>query len=462
MSDSYQVVNPATLELIDEPGFSATVDVDSAVQNAAGFLDSSWSSDAVARSRALRCWAAEIRKHDAELAAALVAQAGKTAREARSEVASCAERLDYYAGMTRYVGGRAGTLSDGSEAHLLRQPIGVAAIIVPYNAPATLLIRDLAPALAAGVTAVVKPAPQTSPITLRLVELGHAAGMPRDAVSVVVGDHAVGEHLVAHPLVRVVAFTGSTEVGRKIGRLAADGFKRTLLELGGKGVSIVFPDADLSSALSTSFAASVSSAGQMCTACTRILVHVSRIDEAVKHLKAQAQQVVVGDPRKDATQVGPLISHAHLAKVARYLEIASADGEVVCGGERIMPEGLPGHFVTPAIVTGLPTTSPVVQEDIFGPVLTVEAYHDEDEAIDLANATPYGLTAAVWTASLDTAVRAGRKIQAGTVWVNGYNKNSSEIPSGGVKSSGLGRTRGIESIEEFTVLKNIHFSVQER
>ena len=459
MSSSHQVINPATLELVDEVRFNAQTDVDAAVQRAARFFETSWSSDAVARSTALRFWSAAIRKHDEELTEALVAQTGKISKEARREVASCAATLEYYAGMARYVGGRAGTLSDGSEAHLVREPVGVAALIVPYNWPAALLIRDLAPALAAGATAVVKPAPQTSPVTMRLVELGYGSGLPDDAVSVVVGDHVVGEALVAHPLVRVVAFTGSTAVGRKIGRLAAGGLKRTLLELGGKGTSIVFPDADLPTALSTSLAASVITAGQMCMACTRVLVHTSCFDQAVKHLEAQASQLVVGDPREDATQVGPLISEAQLAKVANYLEIASAEGEIVYGGEQIHPAGLPGHFVTPAIVTGLAPTSAVVQDDIFGPVLTVEAYHDETEAIALANATPYGLAAAVWTTSLDTALRVGRKVQAGTVWINGYNKNTAEIPSGGVKNSGLGRTRGVEGMEEFTVLKNIHFSL---
>lgn len=461
MTASYQVINPSTLEPIGELRFNTTADVDSAVHGAEDVFQTSWSRDTAARSQALRRWAAEIRAHTEELAKALVAQVGKTAKDARSEVASCTERLEYYAGMTRYVGGRAGTLSDGGEAHLVRQPIGATAIIVPYNAPATLLIRDLAPALAAGVTAVIKPAPQTSLLTLQLVGLGHDAGVPRDAVSVVIGDEAVGQHLVQHPLIRAVAFTGSTQVGRKIAHLAADGFKRTLLELGGKGVSVVLPDADLPTALSRSFAASVSSAGQMCTACTRVLVHSSCFDQAIKHLETEARSVVVGDPSKDATQVGPLISHAQLAKVTRYLEIASTEGEIICGGSRIQPDSLPGYFLTPAVVTGLSPTSRVIQDDIFGPVLTVETYHDEDEAIALANATPFGLTAAVWTNSIDAAMRAARRIQAGTIWINGYNKNTTEIPSGGMKDSGLGRTRGIEAIEEFTELKNIHLSIAE-
>jgi aldehyde dehydrogenase (NAD+) len=194
-------------------------------------------------------------------------------------------------------------------------------------------------------------------------------------------------------------------------------------------------------------------------ACTRILVHSSCLDETLKHLEDQASQIVVGDPYGDQTQVGPLISQPHLEKVLGYLEIARAEGEIVCGGEQIQPDGLPGHFLTPAIVTGLPISSPVVQDDIFGPVLSVETYDDENQAIALANATPYGLAASVWTTSLDTAMAAGRRIEAGTVWINGYNKNTAEMPSGGVKNSGLGRTRGIEGIEEFTVLKNIHLSL---
>ncbi|KDE97281.1 Glycine betaine aldehyde dehydrogenase [uncultured Mycobacterium sp.] len=455
----HQVIDPTTLDLLAEVRFSTPADIDSAARTAAAFLETSWASDSLTRSRALRSWSDEVKNHAAELADALVAQTGKTAREAQREVASCASTLEYYSGMARYVGGRAGTLSDGSEAHVVREPAGVAALIVPYNWPAALLIRDLAPALAAGATAVVKPAPQTSPVTLRLIEIGHTSGIPQEAVSVVVGDREVGENLVQHPQVRTVAFTGSTAVGRTIARLAADGLKRTLLELGGKGTSIVLPDADIPAALSASLAASVITAGQMCMACTRILVHSSCFERAVKYLEAEAGKLIVGDPREHGTQVGPLISANQLAKVGSYLEIARDEGKIVCGGTRIQPGGLPGHFVTPAIVTGLAPTSAVIQDDIFGPVLSVESYDEESEAVALANATAYGLATAVWTTSLDTAMRVGRKIAAGTVWINGYSKNTPELPSGGVKNSGLGRTRGIEGMEEFTVLKSIHFSL---
>jgi betaine-aldehyde dehydrogenase len=457
VSDLIKVTDPSTLETIGEIQASTPSEIDAAVQTAASALDG-WARDGHRRAALLRDWAEQVRENADALADALVAQTGKPITEARREAASCAATLDYYSGLTRYIGGRAGVLTDGSEAHLVREPVGVTAFVTPYNWPATLLIRDLAPAIAAGVTAVVKPAPQTTLVTQQLVELGYRAGVPREAVSVVVGGGEVGAALISKPLVRAVAFTGSTSVGRSIGKLAADGVKRALLELGGKSASVIFADADLPTALSTSLSAAVVTAGQMCMACTRILVQSSRYDEAVSYLTERAATLTVGDPRRDDTTLGPLISHAQFEKVRHYLDIAAKDGTVV-GGEPVHPDGLPGHFLTPAVVTGLPVTSAVVQDDIFGPVLSVESFDTEEEGIALANATPYGLAAAVWTSSLDTAWRASRKIQAGSVWINGYNRNVPEIPSGGYKLSGLGRTRGIEGIEEFTELKHIHFSV---
>lgn len=459
MTDLITIIDPSTLETLGEVPVSTATEVASAVKAAAAVLDTDWPRQGQRRAALMREWAAQIRLNAADLADALVAQTGKPIIEARRETESCAATLEYYSGLTRYVGGRAGTLIDGSEAHLVREPVGVTAFITPYNWPATLLIRDLAPALAAGVTGVVKPAPQTTLVTQQLVDLGHLAGIPPEAVSVVVGGADVGAALITDPLVRAVAFTGSTAVGRSIGKLAAEGVKRALLELGGKSASVVFADADLTTALSTSLSASVITAGQMCMACTRILVHSSRYEEALAYLTEHVRQLKVGDPRREDTQLGPVISRAQLDKVRHYLDLAAADGTVVTGGEPLHPDGLPGYFLTPAIVTDLPVTSRVVQDDIFGPVLSVEAFDTEQDAVELANATPYGLATAVWTRDLDTAWRAGRRVQAGSVWINGYNRNAPEIPSGGYKLSGLGRTRGIEGLEEFTELKNIHFSV---
>lgn len=459
MSDRITVTDPSTLETIDEIQVSTKAETDAAVEAAADAIDSGWSRDGQRRSTLLSEWAAQVRENVGALVDSLVAQTGKPVTEARREAASCADTLDFYAGLTRYVSGRAGSLTDGSEAHLVREPVGVTAFITPYNYPASLLIRDLAPAFAAGVTAVIKPAPQTTLVTQQIVELGYQAGVPREAMSVVVGGGEVGEALVANPLVRAVAFTGSTAVGRSIGKLAADGVKRALLELGGKSASVVFADADLPKALANSLSAAVVNAGQMCMACTRILVQSSRYDEAVAYLVDRAANLTIGNPRRDNTALGPLISRAQFDKVRHYLDVAATDGTIVTGGEQVNPEGLPGYFLSPAIVTGLPVTSAVVQNDIFGPVLSVESFETEEEAIALANATPYGLADAVWTGSVDTAWRVARRMQAGSVWINGYNLKSPEIPSGGYKLSGLGRTRGIEGIEQFTELKHIHFSI---
>ncbi|HET8682574.1 MAG TPA: aldehyde dehydrogenase family protein, partial [Micromonosporaceae bacterium] len=315
-------VDPATLRALGQVRASSPGELDKAVRAADGAQRGDWPVDAKMRQRLLWRWADLLERDADELVEALVAQSGKPVREARVEVAGAVDALRYNAGLTRLVNGRAGGLPDGSQAHLVREPVGVTAHIVPWNWPLLLLLRDLAPALAAGVTALVKPAPQTTLVTEQAVRLAHEAGIDDDVVSVVVGDDLVGNALVTHPLVRAVAFTGSTPVGAAIRAAAAPDMTRTLLELGGKASLTVFADADVDGAAEAAARAAVLTAGQHCMACTRLLVQrgafVRVRDRAVDVLRT----LHIGDPRDARTDVGPLISAPALTRFNGYVTLA--------------------------------------------------------------------------------------------------------------------------------------------
>jgi acyl-CoA reductase-like NAD-dependent aldehyde dehydrogenase len=267
----------------------------------------------------------------------------------------------------------------------------------------------------------------------------------------------VGNALVIHPGVRAVAFTGSTPVGAAIGAAAAADLTRTLLELGGKAAVVMFDDTDVDQVAEVAARASAITAGQMCMACTRLIVHRSVLGRACDRVVDVLRSLRVGDPAAEDTDVGPLISAAARSRFARYVARARAEATLLTGGELLEPDGLPGHFVVPAAVTGVAVASPLVQDDLFAPLITIEPFGDEDEAVALANATPYGLAASIWTTDGARGWRVARSIRAGTVWVNGYNSSYPEMPSGGYRWSGLGRSRGVEGWEQFTELKHIHF-----
>ncbi|MER5336988.1 aldehyde dehydrogenase family protein [Micromonospora sp. NPDC002717] len=457
--DAYvRPVDPTTLAPLTPVAVTTRAELDEAAAQAHGALRSPWALDARRRAATLHQWGEALAAHATELADALVTETGKTRSEAHQEIRACVDALTYNAGLARHLGGIAGTLPDGTVAHVVREPVGVTTFIVPWNWPMLLLIRDLAPALAAGVTALVKPAPQTSLVTGRVLALGREAGLPADVAHLVVGGPAVGRASVAHPLVRAVAFTGSTRVGTEILRSAGDGMKRHLLELGGKAATVICADADLEAAIAAVVKAVVVTCGQMCMACTRVLVARPIHQDVLQAVTAGLDGVRVGHPGDPATEMGPLVSPAAGDRMAATLADAAAR-HGVHGGQRVHLDALAGHFVRPAVVTGATPDSPVVQRELFAPVVTVEPFDDETEAVRRANATPYGLAMSVWTRDLDRAWRIARRLEAGTVWVNGYNHSYPETPSGGFKSSGIGRTRGTVGLEQFTELKHIHFTV---
>lgn len=455
-------VDPANLKPLSVVPATTPALLEAAAVRASAAQRGGWPVDSRRRQALLWRWADALAEHTDELVRALVVESGKPVREARVEVAGSIDALRYNSGLARSIEGRAGTLPDGSEAHLVREPVGVTAFIVPWNWPLLLLFRDLAPALAAGVTALVKPAPQTTLVTRQALALGHAVGVGEDIVQLVVGDDLVGDALVTHPLVRAVAFTGSTFVGASIRRAAAPDMTRTLLELGGKASLVLFADADVETAAETAARAAVITSGQMCMACTRLLVQRPAFERARDRVVDVLRSLRVGDPAAEETDLGPLISARSLDRFIGHVDLARTSATLLTGGEAVRPDGLPGHFLTPAAVTGVDVGSPLVQDDLFGPLLVIEEFDEEADAVELANATPYGLAASVWTEDLARGWRVARSLHAGTVWVNGYNRSYPEMPSGGYGSSGLGRTRGIEGLHQFTELKHVHFGLSAR
>ena len=449
--------DPATGAELGEVPVTTLPELDAVVERAHAAFLGAWSRDAPARSRALEAWGDGIAAHAAELAELVMRETGKLRREADAEVALALDAVHFNAGMARVVDGHAGGLPDGSVAFVEREPVGVSAFIVPWNAPVVLLLRDLAPALAAGVTAVIKSAPQTPLVTERLIELAAAAGLPAGVLGAVHGGAELGRALVEHERVRAVAFTGSTATGRAIMRSAAEDFTRVLLELGGKSPALVFDDADVDAAATACVQSGLSIAGQFCMATARVLAQDDVFDAVREAVCARAVAVAVGPPDDPGSGMGPLISEPQLERVEGYLDLARAAGHIAVGGERRRVEEA-GAYLEPTVLTGDALDPRLLREEIFGPVITVERFADVADGVALANLSPYGLAASVWTKDVDRAWAASRGLQAGTVGVNRANAAFAEVASGGMKQSGLGRTRGAEGVHAFTELKHINFA----
>ena len=334
------------------------------------------------------------------------------------------------------------------------------AVITPWNWPLTLLVRSLAPALAAGNAAVVKPASLTSAVTVEaLALLAAQPDLPDGILGCVLGSGAVvGDALVGHAGVEMIAFTGETQTGIHVMKRAAEGLRKVALELGGKAPNVVFADSNLEKALAGAENAIFTTCGQICTAGSRLLVEDGIFEEFVERLAANADDLRIGDGLEPSVQLGPVVSADQRNKIVEYVEQGKREGTLVGGGAPLEGNGYDqGFFVTPAIFTDLPSESTLIRDEIFGPVLTVQRFADEDEAIALANETEYGLAAGLWTQNLDRAWRVGRAIRAGTVWINTYHHFYDEAEVGGYKRSGIGRQQGIEGLHEFTETKHLNF-----
>ncbi|AJF64279.1 aldehyde dehydrogenase [Streptomyces vietnamensis] len=448
-----QVLNPATEELVATVPAATPADVDAAVARA-GAAQRGWAAAAPAdRARLLRRFAAVVDDHIEELARLEVTEAGHTIGNARWEAGNVRDLLDFAAGGVERLNGRQIPVAGGLDITIL-EPLGVVGVIAPWNFPMPIAAWATAPALAAGNAVILKPA-ETTPLTaLRLAELALEAGLPEGLFQVLPGTGPVaGNALVEHPGIAKIVFTGSTRVGKSIMAKCAGQVKRVTLELGGKSPNIVFADADLEAAAAAAPMSFLDNSGQDCCARTRILVQRSAYDRFLELLAPAIEEIVVGDPTDERTQMGPLISRAQLDRVRSYV---TDDLEGIRGKA---PEG-PGFWFPPTVLTGVAENAPCAVEEIFGPVAVVLPFEDEADAIRLANATEYGLSGSIWTRDVGRALRASRAVRAGNLSVNSHSSVRYWTPFGGYQQSGLGRELGPDALTAFTETKNVFLSTE--
>jgi aldehyde dehydrogenase (NAD+) len=457
----FETQNPYTGQTWAEIPRCDAGDVDRAVQAAHRALATGpWGGmTATQRGALMRKLGDLIARDAAKLAATEVRDNGKLFAEMQGQLNYIPQWFHYYGGLADKVQGSTLPLDKtGYFAFTRHEPVGVVAAITPWNSPLMLATWKIAPALAAGCTIVVKPSEFTSASTLEFAELFDEAGFPPGVFNVVTGFGAeVGTPLVEHPLVSKISFTGSDATGRLINEKAARLLKHTAMELGGKSPNIVFEDADLEQAVFGAISGIFAATGQTCIAGSRLLVQDSIHDVFVEKLLAVARTARMGDPMDAATQVGPVTTPAQYKKVLEYIDIARSEGAnaVLGGAKGSAPECGNGWFVQPTIFTGVRNDMRVAQEEVFGPVLSIIRFKDEDEALRIANDVRFGLAAAVWTKDIGRAIRMSEKLQAGTVWVNTYRAVSFMAPFGGYKDSGLGRENGIDAVREYLQTKSV-------
>ncbi|MER5256451.1 MULTISPECIES: aldehyde dehydrogenase family protein [unclassified Streptomyces] len=447
-----EVLNPATEEVVATVAAATAQDVDAAVARAS-VAQAKWAAVAPAdRARLLRRFAAAVDGHLEELARLEVREAGHVIGNARWEAGNVRDLLDFAAGGVERLNGRQIPVPGGLNVTIL-EPLGVVAVIAPWNFPMPIAAWGTAPALAAGNAVVLKPA-ETTPLTaLRLAELGLEAGLPEGLFQVLPGAGDVaGNALVEHPGVAKIVFTGSTRVGKQIMAKCADRVKRVTLELGGKSPNIVFADADVEAAALATPMSYLDNSGQDCCARTRILVQRSVYDRFLEIVRPAVESVVVGDPADEKTQMGPLISKSQLERVRAYVPAGT-------GIHGTVPDG-PGFWFPPTLLTDVDADSPAATEEVFGPVAVVLPFDDEADAIRLANATEYGLSGSIWTRDVGRALRVSQSVRAGNLSVNSHSSVRYWTPFGGYKQSGLGRELGPDALAAFTETKNVFISTE--
>ncbi|MEV0084280.1 aldehyde dehydrogenase family protein [Saccharopolyspora sp. NPDC050642] len=454
MTTAHEVINPATEQVVTTVQLCSVDETDAAIARAVR-AQRSWQALAPAeRGRLLRRFAAAVDADIEDLARLEVRNSGHTIGNARGEAANVRDVLEYYAAAPDRLFGRQIPVAGGVNI-TFQEPLGVVGVIVPWNFPMPIAAWGFAPALAAGNAVVLKPAELTPLTAVRIGELALAAGLPEGLLQVLPGRGAVvGERFVTHPDVRKVVFTGSTAVGRRIMAGCASQVKRVTLELGGKSANIVFADADLERAAATAPYGVFDNAGQDCCARSRILVQRNVYDRFMELLEPAVRGVVVGDPADEKTEMGPLISAAHRAKVAGYVP----DGAPVAfQGEA--PAGS-GFWFPPTVLTPDPA-DPAFAEEIFGPVVAVVPFEDEADAVRIANDTAYGLSGSIWTRDVARALRVSRAVEAGNLSVNSHSSVRYNTPFGGFKQSGLGRELGPDAVDAFTETKNVFIPTSE-
>jgi phenylacetaldehyde dehydrogenase len=455
---SIAVHDPATGEVITEVALGGPADVDDAVQSAAqAFDDGRWRRLGPAQQSTILWRIADLLEAEAETLAELeTLDVGRPIAQSRAMVAGTIATFRHYAGWPSKIYGTVNPVGEDALAYTAREPIGVVGAITAWNGPLALASVKVAPALAAGNTVVLKPSEEAPLSTLRLADIMLNAGVPAGVVNVIPGTGEAGIAIVEHPSVGKITFTGSTGVGQDIQARTATSLKPVTLELGGKSPNIVFADADVTKAAAA--ATSIwSNCGQVCFAGSRLLVHRSVAPALVDAIVERSRDLRIGNGLDPASDLGPLVSHRQQQRVGDYLNMGRSAGFPVALGGRLI-DG-PGYFVEPTIFTDVDNSSRIAQDEIFGPVLSVIEFDDDDEALALANDTRYGLAAAVWTSNLTRAHRMARHIRAGTVWINTFGVLDRTFPTGGYKQSGLGREHGIAWIDEFTETKSVYLSM---
>ncbi len=449
-------INPSTGDPVGDYSTASAVEAEEAVAAARrAFETTGWVNNPRRRASAILEMADHLQRRRQDIVDAAVAESGKRTVEIGHEFDAAVSELRYYAGLARTIFGRMQEVGEGAFSLFAREPIGVVAIIVPWNAPITLLVRSLGPVLAAGCTCVIKPAPQTS-ITngLMMQAFRQAESLPRGVINSV-NDHGseVGKLLVAHKDIDAISFTGSHATAVRIMEAAAGSLKRLNLELGGKAPAIVFADAELDVAAAGITRGAFAAAGQMCTAVTRVIVEDAAYEAMKSRLTERFSTLRVGPANDPVSEMGPVIDSKSLDRLQGVIDRFRADA-IVAGA---VPSGLPsgGFYLTPSLIAADDLSSPLVQDELFGPIVTIERFSDEAEAAHMANATVWGLAASVWTRDNARAFRLSRALKSGTVWINAHNRLFAEAETGGYKQSGLGRLHGLEGLNVFLETKHV-------
>lgn len=460
-----EVINPATGEVIAHAAEGTVEDAQKAIAAAKEAFESGVWSDlpTVERAAYLLKIADKIDEKAEELAALETMNNGKPLREAGFDMGDAAACFRYYAGMITQPDGETYHVADPMQAMVVREPVGVCGLIVPWNFPMLMSVWKIAPALAAGNTVVFKPSEVTPVTPTKLVEIIEEAGVPKGVINMVHGaGPVVGNEIASHKDVDMVSFTGGTKTGKHIMKAAADTMKKVSLELGGKSPNIIFADADFEVAVDYALFGIYCGSGQVCSAGSRILVEESIYDKFIERFTERAKQIQVGNGAEEDTEMGPLVSQQHMEKVLSYIESGKEEGaRLLFGGERLKENGLDkGFFVAPTAFADAKQDMKIVQEEIFGPVVTIQKFSDEQEAIRLANDTIYGLAGAVFTVDGAKALRVIKKLRAGITWINSYHPTYNEAPWGGYKQSGIGRSLGTYGLDEFQEIKQININLE--